>query len=94
MRSFRTILWVLVAIAAIGATVLFFLRPAIVAGPGQGDFAHERLQGACLVVEHLLLGEAPTPAFDQILGDPGKGHDQDRGGEGDEYAGEEQKACF
>lgn len=39
MRSFRTILWVLVAIAAIGATVLFFLRPAIVAGPGQGDFA-------------------------------------------------------
>ncbi|MEO7222477.1 MAG: SCO family protein [Devosia sp.] len=39
MRIFRIVLWALVVVAAIGATVLFFTRPAIVGGPGGGQFA-------------------------------------------------------
>jgi protein SCO1/2 len=39
MRIFRTILWTLVVLAAVGATVLFFTRPQIVNGPGGGQFA-------------------------------------------------------
>ena len=32
MRTFRIVLWTLVAVAAIGATVLFFTRPQVVNG--------------------------------------------------------------
>jgi protein SCO1 len=39
MRTFRIVLWTLVAVAAIGATVLFFTRPQVVNGPGGGQFA-------------------------------------------------------
>lgn len=39
MRTFRIILWTLVAVAAIAATVVFFTRPNIVNGPGGGQFA-------------------------------------------------------
>jgi protein SCO1 len=39
MRTFRIILWTLVVVAAIGATVLFFTRPQLVDGPGGGQFA-------------------------------------------------------
>lgn len=39
MRTFRIILWTLVVVAAIGASVLFFTRPQIVNGPGGGQFA-------------------------------------------------------
>ena len=38
MRTFRIILWTLVAVAAIAATVVFFTRPNIVNGPGGGQF--------------------------------------------------------
>ena len=39
MRTFRIVLWTLVAVAAIGATALFFTRPQVVNGPGGGQFA-------------------------------------------------------
>jgi protein SCO1 len=39
MRTFRIVLWTLVVVAAIGATVLFFTQPKIVSGPGGGQFA-------------------------------------------------------
>ena len=39
MRTFRIVLWVLVVVAAIGATVVFFTRPQAVNGPGGGQFA-------------------------------------------------------
>ena len=39
MRTFRIVLWTLVVVAAIGATVLFFTRPQVVNGPGGGQFA-------------------------------------------------------
>lgn len=39
MRTFRTVLWTLVVVAAIGATWLFFTRPQVVDGPGGGQFA-------------------------------------------------------
>lgn len=39
MRTFRIALWALVAVAAIGATLLFFMRPQIVAAPGSAQFA-------------------------------------------------------
>ncbi len=39
MRIFRIVLWALVIVAAIGATVLYIYRPAIVGGPGGGQFA-------------------------------------------------------
>lgn len=39
MRTFRIVLWTLVAVAAIGATALFFTRPQMVNGPGGGQFA-------------------------------------------------------
>ena len=39
MRTFRIILWTLVVVAAIGATILFFTRPQTVNGPGGGQFA-------------------------------------------------------
>jgi protein SCO1/2 len=39
MRTFRIVLWTLVVVAAIGATVLFFTQPKIVNGPGGGQFA-------------------------------------------------------
>lgn len=39
LRTFRLILWTLVAVAAIGATALFLMRPGLVNGPGGGQFA-------------------------------------------------------
>ena len=39
MRNFRIVLWPLVIVAAIGATALYLVRPAIVNGPGGGQFA-------------------------------------------------------
>jgi len=38
-RAFRLVLWTLVVVAAIAATVVFFTRPNIVNGPGGGQFA-------------------------------------------------------
>jgi protein SCO1/2 len=39
MRTFRIVLWTLVVVAAVAATVVFFTRPNIVNGPGGGQFA-------------------------------------------------------
>ena len=39
MRTFRIVLWSLVVVVAIAATVLFFMRPQFVNGPGGGQFA-------------------------------------------------------
>lgn len=39
MRTFRIVLWTLVVVAAIAATIVFFTRPNIVNGPGGGQFA-------------------------------------------------------
>lgn len=39
INLFRIALWSLVAVAAIGATLVFFLRPTVADGPGGGSFA-------------------------------------------------------
>lgn len=39
MRTFRIVLWTLVVVAAVAATIVFFTRPNIVNGPGGGQFA-------------------------------------------------------
>jgi protein SCO1 len=39
MRRFRIILWSLVVVAAVAASIVFFTRPNIVNGPGGGQFA-------------------------------------------------------
>jgi protein SCO1/2 len=46
MRTFRIVLWTLVVVVAIGATVLFFTRPQVVNGPGGGQFALVDQRGA------------------------------------------------
>jgi protein SCO1/2 len=56
MRTFRIVLWALVIVAAIGATVLYIYRPAIVGGPGGGQFALVDQRGAA-VDQSLFVGK-------------------------------------
>ena len=61
MRTFRIVLWTLVAVAAIGATVLFFTRPQVVNGPGGGQFALVDQRGA--PVDHSVFTGKPSLLF-------------------------------
>jgi protein SCO1/2 len=61
MRTFRIVLWTLVVVAAIGATVLFFTRPNIVNGPGGGQFALVDQRGNA-VDQSIFIGH-PTLLF-------------------------------
>jgi protein SCO1/2 len=61
IRIFRYVLWALVIVAALGATTLYILRPAIVGGPGGGQFALVDQRGAP-VTEAIFKGH-PTLLF-------------------------------
>ena len=61
MRTFRTVLWTLVVVAAIGATVLFFTRPQVVNGPGGGQFALVDQRGA--PVDNSVFQGKPSLLF-------------------------------
>ena len=61
MRTFRIVLWTLVVVAAIGATVLFFTRPNIVNGPGGGQFALVDQRGN--PVDQTIFEGHPTLLF-------------------------------
>jgi protein SCO1/2 len=56
MRTFRIVLWTLVVVAAIGATVLFFTQPKIVSGPGGGQFTLVDQRGSS-VDQSIFLGK-------------------------------------
>jgi protein SCO1/2 len=55
LRTFRIVLWSLVVVAAVAATLLFVFRPSVVAGPGGGQFALVDQKGAP-VTEAIFKG--------------------------------------
>ncbi len=61
MRTFRIVLWTLVVVAAIGATALYLLRPSIVNGPGDGQFALVDQRG--IAVDQTVFVGRPSLLF-------------------------------
>lgn len=61
VRTFRIILWALVAVLAIGATALYIYRPVVVGGPGGGQFALVDQRGN--PVDQTILVGHPTLLF-------------------------------